>query len=136
MIILEILGNPIPQPRPRVVKNGNKIHSYDPVEKEKLQSKWYIKHQFNQNILSCPLSMNILYHMPIPKCVSKKMKTSMLNGKCHHIKRPDCDNLAKFTLDVLTGIVFDDDCQIVELAIRKIYAEKPKTLIHIEPITN
>jgi Holliday junction resolvase RusA-like endonuclease len=36
--------------------------------------------------------------------------------------KPDIDKLARSTLDSLTGIVFDDDSRIVQLAISKIYA--------------
>ena len=33
---------------------------------------------------------------------------------------PDVDNLAKFYLDGMTGIVFDDDAQVVELTVVKL----------------
>jgi Holliday junction resolvase RusA-like endonuclease len=37
--------------------------------------------------------------------------------------KPDVDKLARATCDSLSGIVFDDDARIVELLVRKVYAE-------------
>lgn len=37
-------------------------------------------------------------------------------------KKPDVDKLARHTIDVLTGAIFDDDSRIVELLVRKVYA--------------
>ena len=34
--------------------------------------------------------------------------------------KPDVDNLSKFLLDALTGVLFDDDAQVVELRMFKI----------------
>lgn len=36
--------------------------------------------------------------------------------------RPDCDKLARALLDALTGIAYEDDGQVVALAVRKAYA--------------
>jgi hypothetical protein len=36
--------------------------------------------------------------------------------------KPDCDKIARATLDSLTGIVFDDDSRIVRLLVYKLYA--------------
>lgn len=40
--------------------------------------------------------------------------------------KPDIDKLARTTLDALTGIAFDDDSRIVDLVLRKRYAEPGK----------
>jgi len=37
--------------------------------------------------------------------------------------KPDADKICRATLDSLTGIVFDDDSRIVELLVRKEYAQ-------------
>ena len=34
--------------------------------------------------------------------------------------KPDIDNLAKFLLDALTGVLFEDDAQVVELQVFKL----------------
>ena len=36
-----------------------------------------------------------------------------------HTSKPDCDNLAKGTLDAMTGVAWDDDSQVCVLAVQK-----------------
>ena len=38
-----------------------------------------------------------------------------------HGKRPDLDNLIKFYLDMLQGVMYEDDCSIYSINCRKIY---------------
>jgi hypothetical protein len=73
--------------------------------------------------------------MAIPKSTSAKMRTQMLNGVVYHFKRPDCDNLAGFYLDCMNEVIFNDDAQICDLHVRKIYSLVPSTLIRIRPYT-
>lgn len=70
--------------------------------------------------------------MPIPKSMSKAERTLALKGNLKHVKKPDVDNLVKLYLDVLSGIVFDDDnCVSLGMCI-KVYSDTPKTVIYIE----
>lgn len=46
-------------------------------------------------------------------------------------RRRDLDNFNKIILDSCTGIIWDDDSQIVELVLRKWVGKKAKTEIHI-----
>jgi hypothetical protein len=59
----------------------------------------------------------------------------MINGNFHHNKKPDLDNLCKFILDTMNGLVFKDDSQICAMGAKKIYSSKPGTLIKITPLT-
>lgn len=40
------------------------------------------------------------------------------------LKKPDLDNVVKLQLDALNDHAFDDDCQVVELSLRKFWAPK------------
>lgn len=51
-----------------------------------------------------------------------------------HSCRPDIDNLVKFYLDAATGILYDDDKQIVKLDAVKLYAREGRTEITIEEL--
>ena len=63
--------------------------------------------------------------------VSKKRRNEMINGNESHIKKPDCDNIAKICLDALNHIAFNDDSQITDLVIRKRYGENPNVVVSI-----
>jgi crossover junction endodeoxyribonuclease RusA len=78
--------------------------------------------------LSGPLSAEITFYMPRPKSAKNKVYCD---------KRPDLDKLVRATYDALTGIIFDDDSQIVSERAVKVYASPsmpPGALIHVCPI--
>ena len=64
--------------------------------------------------------ISIRYAFPFPKTSRGKL-----------IKEADVDNLAKFTLDALSGLFYDDDGQVVGLSCHKAYAENGKTEVHM-----
>jgi len=39
----------------------------------------------------------------------------------HPVTKPDIENLAKTVLDACTGVIYDDDSQIVDLSLKKCY---------------
>lgn len=70
--------------------------------------------------------------MPIPKSLSKRDREEANSGSLKHVKKPDVDNLVKLYLDVLSGIVFDDDNRVSLGQAIKVYSPSPKTIIYIE----
>lgn len=132
MLTLDLYGIPIPWKRPRA---RGKIF-FDAQAKEKEHIKWQIRSQFRNNPLLLPIKMDMTFFMPIPKYTSGIRKKEMIAGNLHHIKRPDIDNLQKFFLDCMNGLVFQDDSQVVEIHAKKVYADNPGTLIRLYPITH
>lgn len=128
MIILTIDGLPIPWTPSRITRTR---HAFNPKYREKEYAQWQIQAQWNQAKISAPVELDITFHMPIPSGTSKIKKTQMLNGIIRHIKRPDVDNLSKFAIDCIKGIVLDDDNQVFKLSAEKIYGLVPKTVIKI-----
>ena len=61
----------------------------------------------------------------MPRATPKKRVASLLGGLVRPSKRPDLDNLNKSVMDALNGIVYRDDCQVVTLNSKKVYAETP-----------
>ena len=55
----------------------------------------------------------------------------MTTGEIKHIKKPDLDNLLKFTKDCLNGVVWKDDAQVFSIIAEKRYDPNPKTIISI-----
>lgn len=134
MINLEYKGNPIVWKRPGY---NHKTHAvYDQQTKEKEQIRWLTMLQYRGELLTLPLRMKIRFYMPIPKAVKGVRRIEFTNNMIHHTKRPDLDNLQKFILDCLTGIVYKDDSQICALDVEKMYGPNPCTLVELELVTH
>jgi Holliday junction resolvase RusA-like endonuclease len=132
MILIEISGIPVPWKS----HGGYGKRSYNPRYRQREQIQWQIRSQWNQEKpIGGPVRIEFTFHMPIPTGTSKIRRISMLNNKLHHIKRPDLSNCTKFLEDCLKEIVIEDDSQVVEMFSRKIYSEKPRSVIKIDTIT-
>lgn len=122
--VLTVPGEPVAKGRPRVGKFG----TYTP--KKTLNYETYVKElwvtSYGQTMLEGELKAEITAYFSIPKSTSKKKKVEMSEGRINPIKRPDADNIAKTVLDALNGIAYYDDSQIVEVTVKKRYAENPR----------
>lgn len=132
MISLDLFGDPVAK-----MRAGRKGRlTYDPQEKLKEGYKWQVRSQYREEPLGCPVMIDIVFMMPIPKSTSKVKQRAMLNGQIHHMARPDVDNMCKFYFDVLNNLVLKDDAQVVEVHAKKIYSSKPGTYLRIIPMEN
>jgi len=115
-----IYGNPVPQPRHRVAKNGgrflpkgSKVQGWKDVLRMKAQEwvdnggKMFSKKDGDV------VQMNLIFWFDRPKSIPDYVE--------RHFKRPDIDNLAKAVQDALEGVVYEDDSQIYWLLARKYY---------------
>lgn len=118
-----ISGDPIPQPRARILRNG---FAYDPRAKDKQKIKSQLltqRNEHNQHMLTCPVFLDITFFMPIPTSLSKKKKTLLIGQPCTK-RNGDLDNLVKTYLDCCKNIILLDDSQVFGLYCCKIYAPK------------
>ena len=64
--------------------------------------------------LTGPVRCELMFHLPRPKRPPSPWPTT----------RPDAENLCKGLLDSFNGVLWDDDSQVVELVLRKVYARE------------
>ena len=129
-----IQGEPIALKRPRFTMHG---HAYDSQKFEKKAVQMLIKQQIDSFYAIEPLVITIEFYLKRPKShygTGKNSDSIKRSAPEYHVCKPDIDNLAKFYLDCMTGIVFHDDSQIVELNLKKQYAENPHVWINITSI--
>lgn len=131
MIHLELTGVPIPWMRAKPLYSKRRM--YDAQIKEKQQVRWQLLSQFHSNPITTPLEVNITFFMPIPKSISSVKRKAMIGGILHHMTKPDTDNMLKFYLDAMTGVIYVDDSQVWCESARKVYAERPGVLIKVIP---
>lgn len=121
-------GKPIPQKRARITRFGN----YDPQKAIKNDARYLILDQRGPRpkIEGEPINVILTFFMPIPKSTPKRIN---LKGAPHH-KRPDIDNLIKFILDVIQGVLITDDAIVSSIEAHKIYSDNPRTEITIKEL--
>lgn len=82
------------------------------------------------------VAVNIVAFYPIPASTSKKRAALMESGIMKPCKKPDADNVAKIVLDGLNGTAYNDDCQVVYLALEKKFGANPCVVVDIREIEN
>ena len=123
-------GTPVPKGRPRFRSVGKFVQTYTDSktrEFEAVVAEASSKAMGESDPLRTPLKVFLQFTMPIPASVTKKRLKSILDGMEVHTKKPDLDNLIKATLDGMSGIVFDNDSQIVNISATKKYGTHPQT---------
>lgn len=137
-ITLIIPGNPIAKARPRFVRRGPYVGTYNPQETEEGRFLREVKNQlppgFSIIPQGTPVELNCMFYFSIPASASKKKREAMICDEIKHTKKPDLDNCIKFVKDCLNGVVWHDDSQVVMVIARKEYNSEPVTEIKIEVI--
>ena len=132
-------GTPIAKKRPRFVRKGNYVGTYNAQETEEGRFVLSIMDQIRTKGYAealplppgTPIRLECWFWMPVPKSWSKKATRAFTEGMAMvpHVKTPDCDNLLKFVKDCLNGQAWRDDCQVVYEAAGKFYGKYPETYI-------
>jgi Holliday junction resolvase RusA-like endonuclease len=127
---------PRAQKRDRIGSFGGHGRSY----KDKAQSQYETKiaaliaQHRPERPLEGALKLQIVCYLPIPVSKSRKWKLQAITGEIKPIGKPDCTNLAKNIEDIMNGVFYRDDSQIVELSVDKRYSDNPRWNIMLEDI--
>jgi Holliday junction resolvase RusA-like endonuclease len=119
-------GNPVAKGRPRFAKRGKFVQTYTPQKTKDYESLVMDAASAAMGVtepLTTPVKILIYIRMPIPASYSKKKHQDCLDQLIRPTKKPDWDNVAKAITDALNGIVYVDDCQIVEAHVTKRYSD-------------
>lgn len=133
MIEFTVYGEPVAQGRPRFTARGGFSKAYDPEPSR--EYKQYVKLMASQNRphtpIEGPVSLTLIIYRPLLKSMSKKKKAAAVAGTLRPIKKPDVDNVAKGIMDAMTGIIWQDDKQVVDLHVTKFYSDQPRVDIKV-----
>lgn len=142
-ITFEVVGEPVAQARPRIVRTKSGIRGIDPA-KSKNYKTWVkfcalnafrkLETKNTKKLLKSPLKVKLLIYRSIPKSDNKKLKNKKQNNDVLPTVKPDIDNVFKAVTDALTGIIWQDDKQIVNAEIAKRYSDIPRVEVEIEEI--
>ena len=118
-----IPGKPIAKKRPRfAVRNGKGIaYNGQSTEEGKVilqlqkESEWI-------GLIKKPVRIDFCFWFPRPKNHFKSNNPDhdlKENAPIYHMQKPDIDNLIKFYLDCMNGIIIEDDKQVVYISATK-----------------
>ena len=132
----KIPGKAQAKQRPRMGRSGV---VYTP--KETLIYENYVKmcysdyaNQFGWLPYESQVRAEIEVLVAVPKSDSKTKKKAKIEGMIRPAVKPDCDNLAKSILDSLNGLAYQDDKQVVELFVKKYYAENAEVRVRLTEV--
>ncbi len=136
--IFTVMGEPRGKQRAKTYRHGNFTKTVTPeqtVVYENLIALEYRRQCMDFRFADkTMLSIVIEAHFSIPKSVSKKNRALMIERVLRPVKKPDGDNIIKVVCDALNGLAYHDDAQIVDMVVRKYYAESPKLVISIKEV--
>lgn len=107
-------------------------HFYDKQKKEKIAMGLYLVNCHGSTPrFSGPLKVDIEFFLAHPKTLKER---NMKSSYCY--KTPDLDNLGKFALDSITDTdtIWEDDKQVADLHMVKVYDIMPRTIITIKEL--
>lgn len=133
-----VMGEPRGKQRARTYRNGNFTRTVTPEQTviyENLIALEYRRQCGNFRFEDKEmLEITIEAHFSVPKSTSKKNRALMIERALRPVKKPDGDNIIKVVCDALNGVAYHDDAQIVDMIVRKYYAEAPKLVISIREV--
>jgi len=134
MIKITVDGTLRGKQRPRLTRKG---HVYTPKETRDAEAeltKLASAAMAGRDLLTGPVSLNIFMVLEPPKSTPKRKREWLIEKGIPVTKKPDLDNVAKLVGDSFNGVVFEDDSQVSELWIRRVYGEANKTVIGVSSL--
>jgi Holliday junction resolvase RusA-like endonuclease len=150
-IRIHVPAVPVAQPRPRAtlarggkgarmhevthIKQADGTRKPHPIAAYKATVRHAVVEAYQGAPLEGPLSVAVLCVMPRNKAMRWKTKPT---PRVRHTCTPDCDNLAKSTLDALKQLLWVDDAQIWQLTVEKWIAagdEQPHVVISVSTLS-
>lgn len=142
-IKMTIPGQPIAKARPRFAKVGKFVKTYNCQETEEGRFLFDVKlamQGLKWSMTDGPVFLSMEFVFDRPKSHYGSGRNSMLiknNAPVFHTKKPDTDNLDKFVMDCLNGLIWVDDSQVYKKNSMKRYVGSfdEKAHINIEIIS-
>lgn len=136
---------PKPQSRPRSGKFG--VYEVPEMARWRKKVTDFVKQNYAGRYFDGAIKTEVTFYMKAPKAMAEQPKprsrqkkrdeyARFIAEKIPYDKKIDLDNLEKSIYDSITssGIVWKDDCLIVEHRTRKLYSPNPRIEIEIEEL--
>ena len=137
MIIFTIPGTPVGKGRPRFARRGAFVTTYTPEKTASYENLVKVKAEeamVGRELIAGAVAVTILLFITPPASWSNKKMLQALNHEIMPTTKPDIDNVIKGILDAMNEIVWNDDKQVVDVTIRKRYANTARATVEVRAI--
>jgi Holliday junction resolvase RusA-like endonuclease len=136
VIAFTIPGEPQGKGRPRVGRIADHASMFTPAKTAAYEG--LIAHAAQQAMagaapVECACAVQVSITVSVPRSWSKKKAAAALLGEVYPTTKPDTDNVVKAVFDGMNGVVWRDDVQAVDLAVRKRYGATPGVFVRVAP---
>lgn len=138
-VVFQVEGSPVAKARARASRDPKtgKTRHYTP-EKTRVYENliaWRAMDAMKGREPMCgPIQIVLTLAFEPPKSWSQKRKRQACLGHIAMTKKPDADNVLKSIKDAMNEIVYKDDAQVVEVNVKKVYAEQAKAFICVKQL--
>jgi Holliday junction resolvase RusA-like endonuclease len=121
-------GQPIGKARPRFARRGRFVQVYNPSKTEQYEQlvRLIAKSTYSMDPIETAIAIHFSYYFSIPKSFTKTKRNLAVQNLIHPIIKPDWDNLGKLSADAMNGLIYKDDCQIIDARVQKFYSLDPR----------
>lgn len=127
-------GTPVGKGRPKFARRGNFVSTYTPERTASYENLVKVAAHRAMNSLQPfvgAVGSTITLRVIPPASWSKKKRMAAFSGDLRPVGKPDVDNVVKGIFDAMNDIVWLDDKQVVELSVRKEYAERAEAIVEV-----
>ena len=130
-------GEPQGKGRPRIGRVGANARMFTPqktVAYEGLIAVAAQQAMAGRPLIDGPVMLEVAMYHPIRPSWSKKKQAAALANEALPTLKCDADNCLKAICDALNGVAWKDDVQVVDLHLKKRFAETPRVEVIVTPL--
>ena len=136
MIIYEIEGTPRPQGSKRHIGNGVMVESSKHVKEWRAWARMKATQAMQgREKIAKPhaVRLRVTFGFDRPQ---KHLKKGELrpDAPTFHVGRPDADKLLRALMDSMSEVVFEDDSQVADIRVEKVYSKGAVTAVTVEKV--
>ena len=114
--------------RVRITSDNPRLKSWRQLVAEAARHELQRRPEAERRLMLDAVRVTVAFYLPRPKSLPRRVTANL--------KRPDIDKAVRGIFDSLTGVVYRDDSQVVELVAGKFYAaigQVPHVDVRVEP---